>query len=164
MLLLMLLTPYAEASCPLQEKGSTEIQSIKAEELSGIFEQSKGCTTLIEIWASWCGPCVSIAPHMVQFHQAHPDVLMLSISADNSYGAMKQFVSTHQSPGQLYHLSTWSMSDLKQAFEPYGLIFPERIPYLVLLDSRGGVRQTLTEPTDLTALELSLSPSPTDVP
>ena len=164
MLLLTLYSVLAQAACPLQEKTSAEIQSLKATELSTIFEQAKGCTTLVEIWASWCGPCVSLAPHMVEFHQANPDILMLSVSVDNSYGAMKQFVKTHQPPGQLIHLNPWTMADLKNAFMPLGLTFPERIPYLVLLDEEGAVQHSLTEPADLKALQLTPISGPSDVP
>ena len=153
MFLLLFQATEAQASCPLQKEPNSEVQQIKASELSTVLSKAKGCQTLVEVWASWCGPCVSLAPHMNQFHLDHPDVLMLSVSVDNSHGAMRQFVKTHQVPGHLYHLNPWAMSDLKATFEPLGLTFPERIPYVVLLDSQGHVLSSLTEPADLSDLK-----------
>ena len=154
MFLLMLQIALASDSCPLKDNANANIQQIKANELSTVLTQAKGCQTLIEIWASWCGPCVSLAPYMSLFHKEHPEVLMLSVSVDNSYGAMAQFVKTHQVPGQIFHLNPWTMSELKAAFEPLDLTFPERIPYVVLLDSKGVAIQTLTEPSDLRELKV----------
>lgn len=153
MFLLLLQATEAQASCPLQNEPISEVQQIKASELSTVLTKAKGCQTLVEVWASWCGPCVSLAPYITQFHLENPDVLMLSVSVDNSHGAMKQFVKTHEVPGHLYHLNPWTMSDLKTTFEPLGLVFPERIPYVVLLDSQGSVLKSLTEPADLSNLK-----------
>ena len=87
---------------------------------------------------------------------------MLSVSVDNSHGAMTQFVKTHKVPGQLYHLNPWTMSDLKATFEPFGLNFPERIPYVVLLDSQGAVLKSLTEPADLSDLKVQTNTKAAD--
>ena len=147
MIALFLSTAFAEANCPLAESPVSDIQQVQTTDLPSIFAQAKGCSTLIEIWASWCGPCVTIAPYMVKFKDAHPNVEIISVSADSTLGEMKHFLKTHPTPGTKIHLTQWSIAELEHVFSPYDLSFPGRIPYLVWLNPDGSVYQTLTEPS-----------------
>jgi thiol-disulfide isomerase/thioredoxin len=146
MLTLFFTSAFAATNCPLTEAPKTEIQQFTTTELSQFLEQGKGCDVLIEVWASWCAPCISIVPYLKEFHSQHPSIQIISISADNTLGEMKKFIKTHQVPGIQIHLKEWSIANLEQVFAPYDLSFPGRIPYLVLLDPKGSTVMSLTEP------------------
>ena len=154
-MLYLLFMSIVHAKCPLSTQTGEQPIETAATELPELLSQTKGCTTLIEIWASWCGPCVQLAPHMLQFHKTHPDVFILSISVDTTLGPMKAFINKHQAPGLQVHLKTWSIESLENVFEPYGLQFPGKIPYLVLLNADGSVDHHLTEPKELNFPTLS---------
>ena len=148
----------AEMSCTLQ---STPIDSARIDftedSLSELFTQTKGCFTVIELWASWCGPCVKIAPKVNEFHQKHPDVLFVSISTDAVGSKAEQFWRDHPAIGQKRRLETWSLEGLSTEYKTIGASFPGKIPYFVVLDQNGTVLLELTEPKDLDAIEKILS-------
>ena len=47
----------------------------------GVFTLSKhrGEVTVLNVWATWCGPCVKELPIFEAFADAHPDVSILAI-------------------------------------------------------------------------------------
>ena len=143
----------AWGDCPLKSNAiTTERHDISVQDMSQLFEQSKGCTTVVELWASWCGPCVRLAPDVQQFHAEHPDILFLSISADATSGAAEKFWKQHPAIGQKRRLSSWSMDSLQNAYRQIGGTFPEAIPYFVVLDASGTVQFETHEPNNLRSL------------
>lgn len=47
----------------------------------------KGKVVFIDVWATWCGPCLKHRPNLLQFaekYKDHPDVEILTISVDQS--------------------------------------------------------------------------------
>ena len=69
----------------------TERQDITVSDMGVLITDAKGCVTVVELWASWCGPCVKIAPEVEAFHKAHPNVAFISVSADATAGAAESF-------------------------------------------------------------------------
>ncbi len=159
MLFFWLATSIAWAECPLQQQFvQTSIEAkqsrkdISIDEFIQLLTQTKGCTTVIELWASWCGPCVKIAPEVEAFHQSHPDILFLSVSADASGSAAEKFWKQHPPIEQKYRLSAWSMTGLQDTYGSIGATFPEAIPYFVVLDASGTVQLEMHEPKSLSPL------------
>ena len=80
MLLSLFMTAFAwgasaASTCTTLERETvSERKDILPSDMTTLFEESKGCVTVIELWASWCGPCVKIAPDVEAFHTSHPNV------------------------------------------------------------------------------------------
>ena len=143
----------ADNSCILQDSQKSDLRTdITEDDLSVLFEKTKGCYTVIELWASWCGPCVKIAPEVKAFQEKYPDIFFLSISADASPNKAEQFWKQYPQP-QKWRIESWSLEGLSKEYATIGASFPEKIPYFVVLDPEGKILLELTEPKDLSALE-----------
>ena len=42
---------------------------------------------LVDVWASWCGPCISEIPAFSRLAEDHPEILVLGLSTDRSEAA-----------------------------------------------------------------------------
>jgi thioredoxin 1 len=50
-----------------------------------------GQKELIHFTATWCGPCQSMAPDIVRFTEAHPEIKYTKIDLDNDKNAFEQY-------------------------------------------------------------------------
>jgi thiol-disulfide isomerase/thioredoxin len=48
---------------------------------------------LLNLWATWCAPCVQEMPALVQLHHDQPNLAILAISIDEDPDAYKHFIS-----------------------------------------------------------------------
>lgn len=53
----------------------------------------KGKIVLLNLWATWCAPCVHEMPALVQLHHEHPEWAILAVSVDEDPEAYKQFIA-----------------------------------------------------------------------
>lgn len=68
----------------MAKPGLEGVQVIAAEELKSLLERNRGRVTVINLWATWCPPCVAEMPELQQFHDrnADRDVFLAAVSAD----------------------------------------------------------------------------------
>jgi thiol-disulfide isomerase/thioredoxin/TolA-binding protein len=64
----------------------------------------KGKIVIIDFWATWCGPCMAEAPHMVEINKKYADqgVQMIGISLDSDPSDLKKVIKEKN--------FTWPMS------------------------------------------------------
>jgi thiol-disulfide isomerase/thioredoxin len=92
-----------------------------------------GKYTIIEFWASWCGPCRAEHPQIRRLYNLYHDkgLNIIGISGDSDLNAWKEAIENDSIP--------WTnISDLKggnnQAFMIYGI---KGVPVMILLDENG---------------------------
>jgi len=56
----------------------------------------KGKVRLIDVWASWCGPCRMIIPHLNRLYDRYrgEGLVVIGVSVDNSPGDVVEFART----------------------------------------------------------------------
>ena len=133
-------------------------QVIPAAELPALIRQQSGCVVLIELYASWCGPCATIDPQVSTLVEAHrpSGLVTLGLSVDTNRGAWLQWRKTH---GRAYApriLTDWTLAGLATSFAELGVTFESAVPFMVLLNAEGEAVMSLSEPDDLSALDRAI--------
>jgi thiol-disulfide isomerase/thioredoxin len=104
---------------------------------------TRGKITVIDFWATWCGPCLASMPRLEKLARKHPDVAVLAVNLDDPAAARALFNERG------YTMKLLAGDD--DTSQRYGA--SSVIPYTVILDRSGVVREVVrgTGP-DLAAL------------
>lgn len=80
------------------EKATKEIPVFELSDLSGKTWRLKelgGKTLLINLWATWCGPCNAELPHLQKFYEQvkdRPDIQVLTFNIDEDLGLVAPYL------------------------------------------------------------------------
>ena len=64
-----------------------------------IIKNQQGKTTVIEVWASWCGDCVKAMPKLKELQANNPEVSYVFLSMDKTADKWKEGIAKHQLNG-----------------------------------------------------------------
>ncbi len=105
--------------------------------LSAMSEVGKNKITILDFWASWCGPCRQEMPFMIELYKKYHEqgLGILGISLDDDKDAWVKAI------GDL-GISWPQMSDLKGWKSEAGQLFQvSAIPFMVIVDQNGTILQ-----------------------
>ncbi len=123
----------AELPSPLIGKLSPQFTSAKLPASDGIFDSQsmKGEVWVLNVWASWCGPCVAEHPYLKQL-AAQRDVPLVGLNykdeADNALSWLRQLGNPFT------HLLDDNQGDVGLDWGVYG------VPETFIIDRSGRVR------------------------
>jgi thiol-disulfide isomerase/thioredoxin len=115
-----------------------DMTDMNGKQLSILNEVKNGKITVIDFWASWCGPCMAEAPNMVKLYSDYHDkgLAIVGISLDKDVEAWHQAVENkHMNWTQLSDLQGWDNA----AARLFGI---NSIPYTIIVDAKGQILAT----------------------
>jgi len=91
-----------------------------------------GAVTLIDFWATWCGPCHNLTPHIRSMHEKHMEsgLGVVGVVVGDRLAEVRKYVSEHR-------IRYPNIIDTGSIARAYGVT---GIPALVLVDRAGVVR------------------------
>lgn len=109
--------------------------------------------TVVNMWASWCGPCKEEMPAVQRFAQSHPDVRVIGIAVNDQQSDARAFA---KEVGVSFPLGFDADDRVADAYAVSGL------PTTVVLDTQGRLAATWPGPVtgaDLTRLTSAVAKS-----
>lgn len=80
--------------------GASELASIQGSSVFELAKSSSQSLTLINIWATWCPPCVEEFPELLKFHQKWKDkgvsLQLISVDFPSEREKVLSFLKDHQ--------------------------------------------------------------------
>ena len=129
----------------INEEGVKELLKNKSEKLR-----------LINVWATWCGPCVTEFPSFITMNRMYRerDFEFISISADNPSIKEKvlKFLQKHQASNKNYLFSEEDKYQLIEAIDPK---WQGALPYTILVEPGGKIvyaKQGIIDPNEMKKL------------
>jgi len=136
------------------------VKIVKAKDIAKLLEKAKGKVVLLNLWATWCPPCLAEMPYFAEFFTKYRDkgFAMLSISADgvpHIDDALRPYLEKNDLPFPVYVLDETEPKALAEAMksEPSGAL-----PQTFLYDKEGTLKEVWSEEITLDMLEAAVKP------
>lgn len=105
--------------------------------------------TVVNLWASWCGPCKDEMPAVQKFASANPGVRVVGIAIDDSRDAAQRFAT------ELGVRFPLGLDEDDRVGDGYGI---SGLPTTLLLDQQGRLASTWAGPVTQADLERLVAP------
>jgi thiol-disulfide isomerase/thioredoxin len=116
------------------------IETIDEARLKDVMKNNSDKLRLINVWATWCGPCVTEFPSFITINRMYRnrDFEFISISADDPDKKDKalQFLKKQQASNTNYLFSTDDKYKLIEAIDPQ---WKGELPYTILVEPGGKI-------------------------
>lgn len=94
----------------------------------------KGKYTMVDFWASWCGPCRAAIPHVRELHEKYGDKLnIIAASVDKDDAAWRKAMDQEKMAWTQLRVPKENFKDVTAAYHFSG------IPFMVLVDGDGKI-------------------------
>jgi thiol-disulfide isomerase/thioredoxin len=135
-------------SCGRPQRPATSpavaLRSIDGPGLEQTLERLRGSVVVVDFWATWCGPCLQLFPHIAELQRRYGDrgliVITVSLDDPDAPAAVQKMLARHGATTENF-LSSYGVGSA--AFSAFG-IADGALPHIRLYDRQGKLRRTLS--------------------
>jgi peroxiredoxin len=102
----------------------------------------KGKIVILDLWATWCAPCIASFPAMQKQVEKHPDIVFLFIAVDekkiNAFERVKNFIDKNKYP--FHVLLDEPVNETSDKYKITSSYKPNGIPAKYFIDREGKLR------------------------
>lgn len=142
-------------------KEPVRLDTIDEAGLKDLLKNHSDKLLLVNVWATWCGPCVSEFPEFITMNRMYRrrDFSFISISADDpdKRGKALQFLQKQQASNTNYLFSVDNKYKLIEAIDPK---WQGALPYTLLVEPGGKIVYAKEGPVDASALKKMIVDDP----
>ena len=118
-----------------------DVEMIDEAGIKDLLKNSSGKLRLINVWATWCGPCVTEFPEFITINRMYSprrDFEFISVSADDPSNKAKvlKFLKTSEASNKNYLFSSDDKYKLIEAIDPK---WQGALPYTLLVEAGGKI-------------------------
>jgi thiol-disulfide isomerase/thioredoxin len=123
--------PAASAAAALQEGAAApDFPYTAVDGASSTLSAHRGSVVLINLWASWCGPCVAEMPEIDRLKQENPALVVLAVNVSDNPDDARSYID------KAGYGFTWVLDTSGEI----GSLYPSSgIPYTVIVDTEGTI-------------------------
>lgn len=125
----------------LPGKPAPELKLTNTNDEEILLSSLKGKTVIIDVWATWCGPCTAESPYFEKLAEkyAGDDMVFMSISIDSNTTIWKNYLKDHAKVSAQYYCA-------RAGFAEYELF---SVPRFIFIDKQGNfIEAFATYPSD----------------
>ena len=105
----------------------------------------RGKTVVLNLWATWCAPCVEELPSLLVLQQKMPNIAVVAVSTDQDDTVYRKFLVKHS-------VDVLTVRDADQKVnQMYGTLM---IPETYVIDKNGVIRRKFIGPQDWTSPDI----------
>lgn len=116
-----------------------------------ILKENEGKTTVIEVWASWCGDCIKAMPKLKELQANHPDVNYVFISMDKTDTAWQNGIVKHDLKGAHFMANDQMKGKFANAIDL------DWIPRYIVIDKTGKIAVYRAIETDFDLIDKTIT-------
>ena len=143
--------PQRHAAAP----GDTAIVPATSAQLRALAAAPGAEATLLNVWATWCGPCREEFPALVRAARRHPNVRLVLVSADfdDQLHEVRAFLGAHGVTD-----TTWLKAEADQEFiNGLDSTWSGALPATIVFDARGRAVEFWEGAADSARFEAAIS-------
>jgi peroxiredoxin len=138
-----------------------KLEMIGEAALKTVLKNNSDKLRLINVWATWCGPCVAEFPDFITMNRMYRgrDFEFISISADNPEQQEKvlKFLKKHQASNMNY---LFNIDDKYKLIDIIDIKWQGALPYTILVEPGGKIVYAKQGPIDVSLMKKTIVEHP----